>query len=214
MGAMETTLKELAETLDPPMTARQVAALIWMHVIPAIGTRHTGKRGHPENTYRLAAVRRAHAIEAGRTAKQFTDSDWIASALIGLGLVRVDAEQGEIRWFNGDRAEKLGTGNYGWIHAGKCCVPAHRVIWIAADGEIPVPLQVNHLNRLRWDNRRANLELVTASNNMRHSRGTPYVSYHDAVAGLAELEPQPQTADPYRSGMNGGLVLSSKARRG
>jgi hypothetical protein len=95
-------------------------------------------------------------------------------------------------------------------------VPAHRVIWIAAEGPIPPGIQVNHLNKLRWDNRRVNLELVTYGNNVRHAHGMPYMSYHDALHELAELEEQAETIDPYRSSLHGGRVLAgpSSRRRG
>lgn len=49
---------------------------------------------------------------------------------------------------------------------------AHRVVWEAVHGPIPddlVRFQINHLNSVRNDNRLANLELVTASENCKHA---------------------------------------------
>jgi HNH endonuclease len=48
-------------------------------------------------------------------------------------------------------------------------ISVHRLIWEAVHGPIPVGLQVNHRNGIKTDNRIENLELVTASENMRHA---------------------------------------------
>ena len=202
---MDATLKELAA--DLPIHHRQITALISIAGIEPCGTRRTGRVGHPWNTYDVAVIRDAYRAETERTSKQFADTDWIASALLGRDCIRADTVNGILTWPDGSRAERLGTGNYGWIHAGGCCVPAHRVIWIAADGEIPMPLQVNHVNKRRWDNRRVNLELVTFGNNIRHAFDGLYVNYHDAVAQLGELEPQSQTINPYGNNFVGGRLI-------
>ena len=188
---MEMTLREIAEILNPPMTQAQISVLTVIAGIRPSGKRRTGKPGHPAAIYDTGAVMRAHGEEASRTVKQFTDNDWIASALLARNLIRVSTEAGELWWPDGTRAERPASSLYGYVHAGPRCVAAHRVIWIAADGEIPAPLQVNHINKRRWDNRRANLELVTFGNNIRHAHGHGYLTYHDAVSQLAELEPSP-----------------------
>lgn len=46
---------------------------------------------------------------------------------------------------------------------------AHQVVWIAANGPIPDGLEINHRNGIKTDNRLANLELVTRSENIRHA---------------------------------------------
>ncbi len=46
---------------------------------------------------------------------------------------------------------------------------AHRMIWESVHGPIPAGLEINHINGIRTDNRIANLELVTRSENIRHS---------------------------------------------
>ncbi|HHA2946403.1 TPA: HNH endonuclease signature motif containing protein [Stenotrophomonas maltophilia] len=52
---------------------------------------------------------------------------------------------------------------------GRRRVLAHRVVWEAAVGPIPLGLQVNHKNGVKTDNRLCNLELVTPSENLRHA---------------------------------------------
>lgn len=48
----------------------------------------------------------------------------------------------------------------------------HRIVWEAVNGEIPEGLQINHLNGIKSDNRIDNLEVVTASENVRHAFAT------------------------------------------
>jgi hypothetical protein len=46
---------------------------------------------------------------------------------------------------------------------------AHRIIWEMHNGCIPTGLQIDHINRVRNDNRIDNLRLATAQENMRNS---------------------------------------------
>jgi hypothetical protein len=62
---------------------------------------------------------------------------------------------------------------------------AHRMIWIAEYGMIPVALQINHKNGRRWDNRIDNLEVVTPRGNSWHAYGMVY----DAVAADGDVPP-------------------------
>lgn len=190
---MDMTLRELTTVLDPPMTRVQLSTLLTIAGIEPCARKHTGKVGAPAKMYDSAAVMNAHGEEARRTSKQFADWDWMASALLGRNLIRADAEAGELWWPDGTRAEQLASTLYGHVRVGPGRVTAHRVIWISAEGEIPAPLQVNHINRIRFDNRRVNLELVTFGNNIRHAHGaTEYVTYQDAVSQLAALQAEPE----------------------
>lgn len=119
------------------------------------------------------------------------------------GRLIVQIVQGEIWTSHGARAESLDkrTG-YGRVHVAQrrpqSMAMAHRLVWIAAYGLIPDGLQINHINRCRWDNRIQNLELVTHGGNARHWMGYGY----DAIGGNIDLgwlgrldHGQPEPAD-------------------
>ncbi len=46
---------------------------------------------------------------------------------------------------------------------------AHLLIWEALHGPIPKRMQINHKNGIKWDNRIANLEMVTPQENTLHA---------------------------------------------
>jgi hypothetical protein len=190
------TVRELADYLDPAMSAAQVSALIAVAGIQPSGVRYNRRPGHPFRTFSGAAVRAEHAREACRTVKRFADTDWLASAMLARGVILADTAAGELRWPDGTRAETVLQSGYAVVRASPLSVPAHRVIWIAADGEIPPGLQINHANRIRLDNRRANLELVTHHSNLLHRDGQEYLTYHEAVRQLAELRAHPELPEP------------------
>lgn len=48
-------------------------------------------------------------------------------------------------------------------------IRAHRVIWESVHGEIPDLMQINHIDGVKSNNRLANLELVTARQNIKHA---------------------------------------------
>ncbi len=187
------TRQEAAAILSPVMTVRQVEILIVIAGIAPIGTARTGRTGRPPYLYDRDAITEAHDTEAARTAKQFIDNDWIGSALLDRGLITADPDAGTLRWPDGTRAETVMPGIYGAVRVGRACVMAHRIIWIATEGEIPFGIEINHCNHRRWDNRRANLELVTHVENIHHGHGMPYLTQSDAAAELAELAVLPQT---------------------
>lgn len=117
--------------------------------------------------------------------------DLLALQAIQSGRIVVDPEAGAIYRRDGERAELVDKRTaYGRVHVytrPSCLAMAHRIIWIAVHGLIPGTLQVNHINRVRWDNRIANLELVTATGNARHWRGT---RTYDAIGT------RPEAIDP------------------
>lgn len=115
--------------------------------------------------------------QASLPATDPNSPDGAALAAIAEGRIRVDVESGEIYTADGERAERLNRRTaYGHVYVGGRSAMAHRIVWLAAYGFIPNRLEVNHLNRTRWDNRLANLELVTPSGNSAHWRGCDYPS--------------------------------------
>lgn len=100
--------------------------------------------------------------------------------------IRVDLQTGAIYNSLGQRAEyldkRLAYGRVQVYHRPYTLAMAHRVVWIALHGFIPPGLQINHINRRRWDNHPDNLELVTPAGHARHWRGNAY-------AAISERQP-------------------------
>jgi hypothetical protein len=81
---------------------------------------------------------------------------------------RVDAPAGVVFGARGQPVGRMKNG-YVQIHHRLFCVQAHRLIWECTNGPIPKGLEINHINGIKTDNRIANLELVTPSENMKHA---------------------------------------------
>lgn len=77
-----------------------------------------------------------------------------------------------------ERIMKLNPTENGYLHVTlkqdgeSATLKVHRVVARAFIGEIPEGQFVNHVNGVKTDNRAANLEYVTASENMRHAMTT------------------------------------------
>jgi hypothetical protein len=54
------TLGEAAEVLDPPMTEKQLRAIIKSLGWKPAGMRYTGRSGHPVATWDMARIQRLH----------------------------------------------------------------------------------------------------------------------------------------------------------
>lgn len=100
----------------------------------------------------------------------------LAQQRIKAGLWRVDLERGWVLGVRGLPFRRINADGYVQIKFRdpvdwwrERAVLAHRVIWESAHGSIPRGLFINHLTGDRLDNRLVNLELVTASQNMRHA---------------------------------------------
>ncbi len=110
--------------------------------------------------------------------------DGVALEALASGRITVDPEVGAIFGARGRRAEVLHKKTaYGRVAVRRSPVRwamAHRVIWLSVHGFIPSGLHVNHKNHVRWDNRIANLELVTPSGNVAHWRGKSYAALSSA----------------------------------
>lgn len=142
-------------------------------------------------------------------------ADRLAKAAIAAGRIIADPDTGVVTYPNGKRAEFPDRNAYGRVVVQRkpkqVWAQAHRIIWIAAHGLIPAALQINHLNKLRWDNRLANLELVTGTGNVNHAYGRTYDSIGTMSASVSpewletmELpEEREQTGSPYAHGFRG-----------
>ena len=66
------TLTEAAQVLEPPLTERQLRALVRVLRWEPCGTRQTGRRGHPRATYPASDIFGLHAalMPFLRTTKQ------------------------------------------------------------------------------------------------------------------------------------------------
>jgi hypothetical protein len=98
--------------------------------------------------------------------------------LIEAGRLSVSIHSGRA-WMRKTRADEWkelvprdnGQG-YGVVNVGfrgtTIKMTMHRLVWIAANGEIPAGVEIDHLNRDVSDNRIDNLRLVTHSENLRN----------------------------------------------
>jgi hypothetical protein len=104
--------------------------------------------------------------------------DQLAYVAIKAGAFFVDVDTGVITRPSGVRAEVVDKRTaYGRVSVQQrplVWAMAHRMVWIAAHGLIPGSLQINHVNKRKWDNRLENLELVTSAGNVRHAAGLSY----------------------------------------
>ena len=116
-------------------------------------------------------------------------NDEILLGLVQSGQLQVDAE-GRIwramkrsgnRWTGGvdltpcapTRAEWRSRQGYlvlsVMVNGKRISTGAHRLVWMAANGQIPEGQTINHINGVKDDNRIANLDLATMSEQRNHA---------------------------------------------
>ena len=66
------------------------------------------------------------------------------------------------------RTWTLGGKGYAQAKVGNESVRLHRYLWHSVNGVIPAPMQIDHINQDKSDNRLANLRLATPSQNTRN----------------------------------------------
>jgi DNA-cytosine methyltransferase len=99
--------------------------------------------------------------------------------LTKLGLLRVDHETGliyssRIRGMNGQEVQLTGSVINGYIahrlyyKGKKWQTKAHQIVWVSKHGRVPDGLEIDHINRKKYDNRLANLRTVTKSENAKN----------------------------------------------
>lgn len=83
---------------------------------------------------------------------------------------RIDPERGVVIARRGGNPIRRVNKRYVCIQNWpETCKFVHRIIWEAVNGPLPEGLQINHKNGDRMDNRIANLEAVTPSENTLHA---------------------------------------------
>lgn len=87
---------------------------------------------------------------------------------------RQDARQAVNKRFAGKPAGTLHSGGYITVRIDGALYFAHRIVWAIANGRDPFPLQVDHRDGKRRNNRPSNLRLATNGQNTANSapRGT------------------------------------------
>lgn len=86
-----------------------------------------------------------------------------------MNKYRIDAVAGLVYGAQGP-LRKISSGGYIQTVVRRGHAPfVHRIIWESVHGPIPEGLYINHINGIKTDNRIANLELVTTSENHKHA---------------------------------------------
>ena len=89
-----------------------------------------------------------------------------------IGRYLVDVEAGIVYGRFGRPVGSMTRTGYLQVFRGGAdgrSIQAHILVWTAEHGPIPDGLEINHRNGVKTDNRIANLELVTRSDNLRHA---------------------------------------------
>lgn len=90
------------------------------------------------------------------------------------------------RWngrYSGNEAGKVNSKGYIEVKLHGKMYKVHRIIWEMHNGKIPEGMQIDHINRVRNDNRIENLRLATNQENqrncnMRRDNSTGYTGVH------------------------------------
>lgn len=84
----------------------------------------------------------------------------------------IDPETGIIYGRRGRPIRAVTANGYISVGRSRDHMYGHRMVWQAIHGPIPDGLQINHINGIKTDNRIANLELVTHTENAAHAMRT------------------------------------------
>ena len=106
---------------------------------------------------------------------------------------KVDADAGLVIGHRGKPVGSPNTRGYLQVDArrrGLGLPFVHRIIWEAANGPIPAGYEINHKNGIKSDNRIANLEVTTRSENMRHAFRTGLKSNVGVTGRPRSLTPE------------------------
>lgn len=84
---------------------------------------------------------------------------------LSSGLSRYDEGTGAFTNNKGNEEGHVGKNGYVYLSLDGKLVLAHRLVFFLENGEWPEE-DVDHINGIRWDNRRANLRLVSRKQNL------------------------------------------------
>lgn len=124
---------------------------------------------------------------------------------------------------NGTRAGRLASGSldsdgYRYVNLSVCGVRrrrrVHHLVMSAFVGPRPAGAQVNHINGQKSDNRMANLEYVTAAENMAHAARTGLMPVGDRNASRKHPERRPRGERNSRAKLSAQAVQQIRALRG
>jgi hypothetical protein len=99
-----------------------------------------------------------------------------------------NTEQGVVFGKKGKPVGRVGNRGYVEVSHGRSSYRAHRMIWQHVHGPIAAGMEINHKNGIKTDNRLANLELVTKSENALHASETGLTNYAGERNGRAKLD--------------------------
>ncbi|UGO52592.1 HNH endonuclease [Klebsiella phage vB_KpnD_Opt-817] len=100
-------------------------------------------------------------------------------------------ESGKLFWtikpsakvFVGDEAGSINDEGYIKVMYRRKSYPAHHIVWVMHNGEIPDGYEIDHENHIRSDNRIENLRLVTRLDNMKNK--SAYSNNKSGVVGVS-----------------------------
>lgn len=129
--------------------------------------------------------------------------------LISYKTFTVDPDAGLVFGLRGQPIGSPDTSGYLQIDGrarGLGVISAHRLIWEAANGPIPDGKEINHINGVKTDNRIANLELATRSENILHAyrtglktnRGEKHPCHRLTEAKVHEIRRRHAACEPVR----------------
>lgn len=98
------------------------------------------------------------------------------------GLYEV-SDLGNVKGMKTGKILKPSTNQDGYLHVNLCkdgkrkMFRVHRLVYAAFNEEIPLGLEVNHINKKRYDNRLSNLNLMTHKENVEYSKAISIIAF-------------------------------------
>jgi hypothetical protein len=97
-----------------------------------------------------------------------------------------DYQDGKLYWKNGKVAGCYNK-RYATVNFKKKHHSIHRVIWEMFNGPIPEGMEIDHINRVKSDNRIENLRLATRKQNMNNIKAKGYTFHKKANKYVVQI---------------------------